>query len=185
MSDLDDKIRTALHAEDAELFPEHGGEQSMFEMVGDESSMNTQPPRSARPPSSVNPLSSVRSSSPERKRKARCGEPSVLVQLIIVCDGPLVDVIVNLVPASRAGSRSTLPGPAYSPGVATTAAAPEALAASIAARMVLQGPSTSDPHVGKSTPNDGETNTASAWSIARVAGDSSTSWPPFDVTCTR
>jgi len=35
MSELDDKIRAALRQEDAELFAEHGGEQSMFEMVGD------------------------------------------------------------------------------------------------------------------------------------------------------
>ena len=35
MSELDDKIRAALRQEDAELFAELGGEQSMFEMVGE------------------------------------------------------------------------------------------------------------------------------------------------------
>lgn len=33
MNDIDDKIREALQAEDAELFAEYGGEQSMLTMV--------------------------------------------------------------------------------------------------------------------------------------------------------
>ncbi len=33
MSDLDDKIRQALHKEDAELFAEVGGELSILEMM--------------------------------------------------------------------------------------------------------------------------------------------------------
>ena len=35
MKSIDDKIREALHAEDADLFREYGGEQSVMQMVGD------------------------------------------------------------------------------------------------------------------------------------------------------
>ena len=35
MNDLDKKIREALSAQDAELFEEFGGEQGIFELIGD------------------------------------------------------------------------------------------------------------------------------------------------------